>query len=349
MKLFDSLFKDVGIDLGTANTLIYLKYKGLMINEPSVAAVNTKTNTIIAVGDEAKKMLGRTPAHLSVTRPLVNGVISDFDMTREMLEQFLKRINKERVSISSFRRAVIAIPNNLTEVERKSVEDAALHAGCAKVYLVEEPIAGALGSGLPINIPTASLIVDIGGGTTDIAVISLDGTVVSKTVKIAGDKFNEEIMKFVRDEFKLMIGEQTAEMAKIAVGSAIPLDEKMEVAVRGRDVTSGLPKEVVIKNIHLRAALNKSLRLITDSILEVIEATPPELVGDMLKQGICLCGGGALLRGIDTLISKETAIEVRIAEDPLTSVVRGLGQIVDDFEKYRPLLDNPMKPLVITL
>jgi rod shape-determining protein MreB len=349
MKFFDSFFKDVGIDLGTANTLVYLKNKGLVVNEPSVAAINIKTNAIVAVGDEAKKMLGRTPAHLSVIRPLINGVISDFDMTREMLEQFLKRVNKESRSLSSFRRAVIAIPNNLTEVERKSVEDAALNAGCAKVYLVEEPIAAALGAGLPIDSPTASLIVDIGGGTTDIAVISLNGSVISRTVKIAGDRFNEEIVKFIREEFKLLVGEQTAEMAKIAVGSAIPLDDKLEVAIRGRDVSTGLPKEVIIKNIHIRAALSKSLRAIIDSILEAIESTPPELVGDMLKQGICLCGGGALLRGLDTLIQKETSIEVHIAPDPLTAVVRGLGQIVDDFDKYRPLLDNPLKPLTITL
>lgn len=349
MKFFDSFFKDVGIDLGTANTLIYLKYKGLVVNEPSVAAINTKTNVIVAVGDEAKKMLGRTPGHLSVIRPLVNGVISDFDMTREMLSQFLKRIAREQRSLATYRRAVIAIPNNLTEVERKSVEDAAIHAGCSKVYLVEEPIAAALGAGMPIDAPTASLVVDIGGGTTDIAVISLNGSVISRTVKVAGDRFNEEIIRFVREEFKLMIGEQTAEMAKIAVGSAIPLDERMEVAVRGRDVATGLPKEVIIKNIHIRAALNKSLRSVVDSILEVIEETPPELVGDMLKQGICLCGGGALLRGLDELIHKETAIEVRVGNDPLTAVARGLGQIVDSFDTYRPLLDNPLKPPTITL
>ncbi|MFH1246227.1 MAG: rod shape-determining protein, partial [Candidatus Liptonbacteria bacterium] len=200
-----------------------------------------------------------------------------------------------------------------------------------------------------ISSPMANLIVDVGGGTTDIAVISLNGTVVSKTVKVAGDRFNEEIVKFIREEFKLFIGEQTAEMAKIAVGSAIPFDERMEVAIRGRDVSTGLPKEVVVKNIHIRAALNKSLRSIVESILEVIELTPPELVGDMLKQGICLCGGGAMLRGIDKLIEKETSIEIKVAGDPLTSVVRGLGQMVDDFEKHRPLLDNPLKPLTITL
>lgn len=348
-NFFDPLFKDVGIDLGTANTLIYLKNRGLVINEPSVAAVNNKTNQILAVGDDAKKMLGRTPSHISVIRPLVSGVISDFEMTQEMLRQFLRRLHGGNLPFSSFRRGIIAIPNNLTEVERKSVEDAAMNAGCAKVYLVEEPVAAALGANMPIDMPLASLIIDIGGGTTDIAVISMGGTVISRTLKLAGDRFNDDIMRFVRDEFKLLIGEPTAEYAKIAVGSAIPLDERMEVPVRGRDLGTGLPREIVIKNSHIRAALSKSLRTISDSVLEVIEATPPELVGDMLKQGVYLCGGGALLRGLDEMIQKETEVTTHIADDPLTCVVRGLGQIVDSFDRHRQLLDNPLKPLEINL
>jgi rod shape-determining protein MreB len=349
MALFDRLFKDVGVDLGTANTLIYLKKRGMVVNEPSVAAVNNKTNQILAVGEDAKKMLGRTPAHISVVRPLVAGVISDFEMTREMLHQFLRRLHRSSASLSSYRRGILAIPNNLTEVERKSVEDAAVAAGCAKVYLVEEPVAGALGADLPIGTATGSLIIDIGGGTTDIAVISMGGTVVARTLKVAGDKFNEDIIRFVRDEFKLVIGEPTAEYAKIAVGSAIALDERMEVPIRGRDLASGLPREVLVKNGHIRTALAKSLKNVTDAVLEVIEETPPELVGDMLKQGICLCGGGALLRGVDQLIEKETAVRTRIAEDPLTCVVRGLGRIVEDFDGNRGLLDNPLRPLQIEL
>jgi rod shape-determining protein MreB and related proteins len=348
-KFFDPLFKDVGIDLGTANSLIYLKNRGLVINEPSVAAVNNKTNQILAVGDDAKKMLGRTPSHISVIRPLVNGVISDFEMTQEMLRQFLRRLHVGHLPFSTFRRAVIAIPNNLTEVERKSVEDAAMNAGCAKVYLVEEPVAAALGSNMPIDMPVASLVIDIGGGTTDIAVISMGGTVISRTLKFAGDKFNEDITRFIRDEFKLLIGEPTAEYAKIAVGSAIPLDERLEVPIRGRDLSTGLPREVMIKNSHIRVALGKSLRSIVDSVLEVIEGTPPELVGDMLKQGITLCGGGALLRGLDQMIEKETSVVTHIAEDPLTCVVRGLGQIVEGFDRHKQLLDNPLKPLEINL
>ncbi len=347
MALFDSVFRDIGIDLGTANCLIYVKGKGIVVNEPSVAAVNTKTNHILAVGDEAKKMLGRTPAHISVVRPLVNGVISDFEMTEEMLRHFLRRPAAN--PITSYRRAILAIPDNLTEVERKSVEDAALNAGVSKVYLVESPIAAALGASLPITSPTASLIVDIGGGTTDIAVISMGGTVVSRTLKAAGDRFNDDIVRFARDEFHLAIGEPSAEFAKITVGSAIPMDERLEVPIRGRDLTTGLPREIGMKNNHVRMALAKSLRSIIDTVHDVIEETPPELAGDVLRQGITLCGGGALLRGFDELLHKETGVSVHVADDPLTCVARGLGQMVDDFEAHRELLDNPLRPLSINL
>lgn len=348
-KLFDRFFKDVGVDLGTANSLIYVKHRGLIINEPSVAAVNSKTNQIIAVGEEAKKMLGRTPAHISVVRPLVNGVISDYEMTREILHHFLRRLSTNGFSFPNYRRAIMAIPNNLTEVERKSVEDAARSAGCSKVYLVEEPIAAVLGTQLPISEPEANLIVDIGGGTTDIAVISMGGIVVCRTLKVAGDRFNDDIIRFVRDEFHLVIGEPTAELVKIAVGSAIPLDERIGAPIRGRDISSGLPREVMMKNSHVRAAIHKSLRLIVDSIVEVIEVAPPELVGDMLKRGIHLCGGGALLRGLDDMITKETGVETEVVPDPLTCVARGLGRIVDNFDEHREFLDNPLKPLIVNL
>lgn len=347
MVIFDAIFKDIGIDLGTANSLVYAKGRGIVVNEPTVAAVNNKTAKILAIGEEAKKMLGRTPAHIDVVRPLVNGVISDFDMTQEYLRELLKR--QRTNPLLSYRRAILAVPNNLTEVERKSVEDAALNSGCSKVYLVESTSAAALGAGMPINEPAASLIVDIGGGTTDIAVISLGGTVVSRTLKAAGDRFNEDIIRFVRDEFRLAIGEPTAEFAKIAVGSAVPMDERLEIPIRGRDISTGLPREVSIKNNHIRAALAKSLQSITDSIRDVIELTPPELVGDILSQGIFICGGGAQLRGIDELISKETAVSARIVENPLTCVARGLGYIVDDFDKHKHLLDAPPKPFSINL
>jgi len=312
-----------------------------------VAAVNNKTSKILAIGNEAKKMLGRTPSHIDVIRPLVNGVISDFDMTQEYLRELLKRPRTNPAL--SYRRAILAMPDNLTEVERKSVEDAALSAGCSKVYLVQSPIAAALGAELPVNDPTASLIIDIGGGTTDIAVISLGGTVVSRTLKVAGDRFNDDIIKFVRDEFRLAIGEPTAELAKITIGSALPVDERLEMPVRGRDYATGLPREIILKTNHVRAAIGKSLHSITDSIREVIEVTPPELVGDILSGGIYVCGGGALLRGLDQLISREASVSVKIVSDPILCVARGLGKIVDNFDYYRNFLANPPKPLSINI
>jgi rod shape-determining protein MreB len=348
MSFFDNFFEDIGIDLGTANCLIYVKDKGILIDEPSVAALNTKTNQILAVGHEAKKMLGRTPPHINVIRPLVGGVISDFEMTREMIHSFLKKLNEQNIGRFGFRKAILSIPNNLTEVERKSVEDAALSAGCSKVFLIESPVAAALGAGLLIEEPQASLIVDIGGGTTDIAVISMSGIVVSKTLKIAGDRINEEIIRFMRDEFKLIIGDLTAENIKISVGSALPLDERLEIAVRGRDLTSGLPKEIIIKNSQIRIVLARLLKTIVESIAEVIEETPPELVGDMLDRGIFLCGGGALIRGLDEAIKKEIGVETRIVEEPLTCVIRGIGKIVDDFERYKNVL-NLSSPTQINL
>ncbi|MBI4087488.1 MAG: rod shape-determining protein [Candidatus Liptonbacteria bacterium] len=347
MRFLASIFKDIAVDLGTANSLVYLKGRGLVVNEPTVAAVNSKTNKILAVGEEAKKMLGRTPAHINVIRPLVNGVISDFEMTREFLRELLGRLRTNPVV--SYKKAILAIPSNLTEVERKSVEDAALSAGCSRVYLAESIIAAALGADLPITAPVGSLIVDIGGGTTDIAVISLGGTVVSKTLKIAGDRFNEDIIRFVRDEFRLAIGEPTAEYAKIAVGSAVPIDERMEVSIRGRDFATGLPREVTIKSNQVRTALGKSLHSITESLREAIEETPAELVGDMLNEGIYVCGGGALLRGLDQMISKEVGVSVKIVDDPLTCAARGLGRMIDGFESQRHFLDNPPKPFSINL
>ncbi|MEK9180339.1 MAG: rod shape-determining protein [Patescibacteria group bacterium] len=346
-EFFGKIFKDIGIDLGTANCLVYLKGHGIVINEPTVAAVNNKTAKILAIGEDAKKMLGRTPAHIDVIRPLVNGVISDFDMTQEYLRELLKR--QRTNPLLSYRRAILAVPNSLTEVERKSVEDAAMNAGCSKVFLVDSTTAAAMGAGMPIHEPTASLIVDIGGGTTDIAVISLAGTVVCRTLKTAGDRFNEDIIRFVRDEFRLAIGEPTAEMAKIAAGSAVPMDERLEVPIRGRDIGTGLPREVAMKNNHVRIAIAKSLQTITDAVRDVLESTPPELVGDILEQGVFVCGGGAQLRGIDQLIGKEAGVAVRIVENPITCVARGLGMLVEDFKGHKHLLDAPPKPFTINL
>ncbi len=343
----DYFKKDIGIDLGTANSLVYIKDRGIIMNEPSLTAVNTKTGQILAIGEDAKKMVGRTPAHISIIRPLINGVISDFEITTELLRHFLKKVDNNK--FFNYSRVVIGIPTNLTEVERKSVEDAAISAGAAKAYLIEEPVAAALGARLPVEEPTASMIVDMGGGTTEIAVISMGGVVISKSLKIAGDKLNDDIIKFVRDEFKLMIGEPTAEDLKIIIGSAIGLDEKLEMPIRGRDMATGLPREVIVKGGHVRMAISRSLRSMIEAIKETIEKTPPELVGDILKNGVHLCGGGSLLRGIDNLIEREIAVKATVIEDALTCVVRGTGLITEDIKKHSKFLAGSLKPIEINI
>ena len=341
-NLLNYFSKDVGIDLGTANTLIYLSGKGIAVNEASVVSINNKTNQILAVGHEAKKMMGRTPAHVDIIRPLVNGVISDFDMTQEMLKNYLRRVTGG--NFRNYRRAIIGVPSNLTEVERKSVEDAVVGAGVVKALLIEEPLAAALGARLPINEPTANMLVDIGGGTTEIAIISMAGTVTSKSLKIAGDRLNDDIIRFVRDEFRLIIGEPTAEELKINIGSAMPLEEKVEMSIQGRDIATGLPKEVVIRDSQIRTAIGRSLKTIIEAIREVLEIAPPELAGDILRRGAYLCGGGSLLRGLDELIAQELSIAVHVVDDPLTCVVRGTGIAIENFEQYSSIISHPLIP-----
>ena len=343
MKLFDYFSKNIGIDLGTANSLIYLAGKGIVINEPSIAAVNNKTGQIVAIGEEAKKMIGRTPLHITVIRPLINGVISDFEMTQEML-RFLIKKTAGSSGFLNYNKAVIGVPSNLTEVERKSVEDAVIGAGANKAYIIEEPLAAALGARMPIDEPTSNLIIDIGGGTTEIAVISMGGIVNARSIKTAGDKLNDDIVRFMRDEFRLAIGEPTAEELKINIGSALPLDQKMDLPIRGRDMATGLPREVIVKDTQVRAAMSKSIKAIIDSLKETIETTPPELVGDVLKRGIYVCGGGSLLKGIDKLIEKEITVSTTIVDDPLTCVARGAGIIAEDLKKYSHLINNPLRP-----
>lgn len=347
MSILNYFSNDIGIDLGTANSLVYVKGRGIIINEPTIAAMNNKTNQVLAIGDEAKKMLGRSPSHINVIRPLINGVISDFDMTQEIIRHYFRKISGNK--LFRYHRAVIGVPPNLTEVERKSVEDAVLLAGASKVYLIEEPVAAALGARLPINEPVANMIVDIGGGTTDIALISMNGIVTSKSLKVAGDKFNDDIIKYVKDDFKLLIGEPTAELLKTTISAAIPLDERLEMMIRGRDVSTGLPKEVLVKSHHIRTAIGKSLHYIVESVKETIESAPPELVGDILGQGIYICGGGSLLRGIDYLIEKETNVKTIIIEDPLTCVVRGAGIAAENISKFSHIFNTPIKPMDISL
>ena len=337
-KLLGKFSKDVGIDLGTATTLIYVRGRGIVINEPSVVAVNQKTGQILAIGNEAKKMVGRTPAHISATRPLIEGIISDFEVTEQMLRYFINNVHKDSFTILPRPRVIVGIPSGITEVERKAVRDAALNAGAREVYLVEEAMAAAIGARLPIQEALGNMIIDIGGGTTDIAVISLGGVVISRILKIAGDKLNQDIIDFARDELKLVLGEKTAEDIKIAIGSASELDESLEAPMRGRDLTTGLPKEIIVNDDQIRHALSQSNKIIVEAVKDAIEATPPELVADIMNRGIILVGGGSLLRGLDKLISKETKMPVKVIDDPLTAVARGAGIILEDLDKLKEVL-----------
>lgn len=339
-KLFGKFSKDLGIDLGTKNTLVYVEDKGIVICEPSVVAVNMRTDEILAVGEEAKKMIGKTPAHISAVKPLVDGVISDFEVTEKMLKYFIDKVHNESFTLAPRPRVIIGIPLDITEVERKAVEDAAKSAGARQVYLIEESMAAAIGAHLPVAEATATMVVDIGGGTTEIAVISLGGVVTWKTLRQAGNEFDNNIIEYIREEFNILIGEQLAETVKIKIGSATPLKENMEMEVRGRDLINGLPKAVKINTSQVQEAISRTVNLIIESIKTTLETTPPELVSDIYEHGIHLTGGGALLRGLDKEIAQATKIPVRIADDPLTCVVRGTGILLSDKE----LLDKVINP-----
>lgn len=340
-KIFGKFSKDIGIDLGTANTLVYVRGRGIVINEPSVVAVNQKTGQILAIGSEAKKMVGRTPAHIVATRPLVDGVISDFEVTEQMLRYFINQVHRKGFAFLSRPRVVVGVPCGVTEVEKRAVEDAARNAGAREVFLIEEPMAAAIGSRLPVQDPAGNMIVDIGGGTCEVAVISLGGIVVSKSLRIAGDKLNDDIVKYARDEFKLLLGEKTAEDIKISVGSAFELDEELRATMRGRDLLNGLPKEITVTDTNIREAMARSVKILVNSIRTTVEQTPPELVADIMEKGIVLAGGGSLLRGLDKLVARETQMPVRIAEDPLTAVVRGCGVVLEDIDKLQEVLVSP--------
>ena len=337
-KIFGAFSKDLGIDLGTANTLVYIRGEGIVINEPSVVALNKKTEQVVAIGTEAKKMIGRTPGHIIAVRPLVDGVISDFEITAEMLTYFIKKVHSAGAQLFARPRIVIGIPSGITEVERRAVRDAAKSAGAREVYLVEEPMAAAIGVRLPIQEAVGSMVIDLGGGTTDIAVISLGGVVVAKNLRVAGDKFNEDIAAYARDEFKLVIGERTAEDVKIAIGSVWKTNETLEGTLRGRDLVTGLPREVIVTDADVRAALAKSVKTITEAVKATIEETPPELVSDIMHRGILMVGGGSMIRGLDMLIERETKMPVYMAEDPLTAVVRGTGIILEELDSLRDVL-----------
>lgn len=337
-KFFKNFSKDMGIDLGTANTLVYVRDQGIMINEPSVVAINNRTEKIVAVGEDAKIMLGKTPQHITVTRPLVDGIISDFEVSEKMIKHFIEKVHRESFTFMPRPRIVIGIPLDVTEVERKAVEDAVMGAGASEVLLIEEPMAAAIGAGLPIQEATGSMIVDIGGGTTEIAIISLGGVVSWKSLKLAGDKLNEAIIQYARDKFNLLLGERTAEKIKMQIGSVLPLDKPIQTTMRGRDLLTGLPKEIAITDANIREAIAKPIKVIVENIKTTIENTPPELVSDLYEKGMVLTGGGALLRGLDTLISQETKMPVHITDEPLTAVVRGTGKVLDDLDNLREII-----------
>jgi len=325
--------RDIGIDLGTANTLVHVKGRGIVISEPSVVAKDTRSGQILAIGAEAKRMVGRTPANIIAVRPLKDGVISDFDITEAMLRYFIKNVH-DKFALFPRPRVVIGIPSGVTEVEKRAVQEAAVNAGARWARLVEEPMAAAIGAGLPVQEPSGSMIVDIGGGTTEVAVTSLGGIVVARSIRIGGDEMDQDIVAYARREFNLLMGERTAEDIKIAIGSAYPLDEEVSTFFRGRDLLTGLPRSIEVTSAQIREAIDPSIQQIVDAVKDTMEETPPELVADVMDQGIYLAGGGALLKGLDTRIAEATQMAVHIAEDPLTCVVRGTGIVLENLVKY---------------
>lgn len=341
-KRFQEAFStDIGIDLGTSSTLIYIKGQGIVMAEPTIVAVNQKTGRVVAIGKDASSMVGRTPAHITAVKPLVNGVISNFEVAEEMIAYFLRKASFDSNKKIFRPRVVIGVPSGITNVERRAVRDAVKNAGAREVHIVEEPIASALGIRLPVYEPVGNMVVDIGGGTTDIAVISLGGVVKSRNLQIAGEKFNQDIISYVRDEFKILLGEKTAEEVKTAIASVYKSHEPMEATIRGRDLVTGLPREVIITDSDIREAIMPSVNHLVDSIKEVLETTPPEVVSDIMHRGIILVGGGAMMLGIKELLEKEIEIPIEIADDPLTAVVRGTGVILENIDAYRDILiDN---------
>lgn len=335
----DSLFavagQDMAIDLGTANTLVYVRGSGIVLNEPSVVAINTRNNRALAVGMEAKRMIGRTPSYIQAIRPLRDGVIADFDITEKMLRYFIQKVHRRRWAKP---RIVICVPSGITPVERRAVEEAAYHAGARRAYTIEEPMAAAIGVGLPVGEPSGSMVVDIGGGTTEVAVISLGGIVVSRSIRIGGDELDEAIIDWVKKEYNLLLGERTAEQIKMAIGSAFPYAEEPAAEVRGRDLISGLPKTIVLSSPEIREAIEEPVQQTVDAVKFTLDKTPPELSGDIMERGIVMTGGGALLHGIDERLAYETGMPIVTADRPLQSVVVGSGKCLEEFDALQGVL-----------
>lgn len=336
MGIFDFFSNDIAIDLGTANTLIYVKGKGIVLNEPSIVAFDKNTKRIIALGNKAKEMQGREHKEIKVTRPMRDGVIADFEIAEGMIRAFIKKVRGTGVMAS--RRVVVAVPSGVTEVEKRAVRDSAEHAGAKEVHLIAEPMAAAIGIGIDIEAPVGNMIVDIGGGTTEIAVIALSGIVNEESIRIAGDEMNFAIMQFFKKNHNILIGESTAEAIKCEVGSAVPLKEEITIQVKGRDLVGGVPKTTEVSSVEIREALNEAVTQIVDAVKQTLEITPPELSADILDRGVMLTGGGALLKGLDERIRMETNLPVHVAEDPLTAVVRGAGKVIENMNQYSKVL-----------
>ena len=330
------LSNDVAIDLGTANTLIFVKGEGIVLNEPSVVAIDQSTGKVYAVGAEAKTMLGKTPDHIAAIRPLKDGVIADFEITEKMLRVFIRRSQNKKLFIRP--RIVIAVPSGITEVERRAVRDSAEHAGAREVFLIAEPIAAAIGVGLPVDKPAGNMIIDIGGGTTEIAVIALDGIVANCSIRVAGDEMDEAIVQHVKKNYNMLIGEQTAEMIKIRIGSAWKLEKEIDLEIKGRDLVAGIPKTLKLSSVEIREALSETVTQIVEALKQALEQTPPELAADIVDRGIVMTGGGALLKGLDTLLKEQTNLPVNVVDDPLLCVVLGAGKVLDNVHMYDRIL-----------
>jgi rod shape-determining protein MreB len=337
-KLLGLFSNDIGIDLGTANSVVYVKDHGIVLREPSVVAIQAGTSNVLAVGEEAKRMVGRTPGSIVAIRPMKDGVIADFEITESMLRYFIRRVHNRRSMVAP--RVIVAVPSGITEVEKRAVKDSATHAGARKVYLIEEPMAAAIGVGLPVQEPAGNMIVDIGGGTTEVALISLAGIVFSRSIRVAGDELDEAIIQYMKRAYNLMVGERTAEEIKIRLGSAFPLEQEMTLEVKGRDLVAGLPKTLTVTSQEIREALLEPVSQIVESVRVTLERCPPELAADLVDRGIMLAGGGALLRGIDKLLAEETGLPVHIADDPLSAVAEGTGRVLNELQFLEKISAN---------
>ncbi len=333
---FQVIGRDMAVDLGTANTLVYVRGRGIVLNEPSVVAVNTNNGSILAVGSEAKRMIGRTPPHITAIRPLKDGVIADFDVTEKMLRYFIQKVHRRRWLAKP--RVIVCVPSGITSVEQRAVEEAVYAAGGRSAHIIEEPMAAAIGAGMPIHEPTGNMVVDIGGGTTEVAVISLGGVVTSVSIRVAGDELDDAIVQFIKKEYSLMLGERTAEEIKMKIGSAFPLPEEVDAEIRGRDLVTGLPKTIIVGPAEIRRAMEEPLNQVVDAVKDTLDKTPPELAADIMDKGIVLTGGGAMLRGLDERLKHETGMPVHLTEAPLSCVAVGSGRCLEEFEALRRVL-----------